>query len=159
MIDCSVELPNLCWFDICQYLSIRDIAQLSSTCRTLRHMLWSRQSSSWIYLIHLRFHSSTLCQSIRTLFDQHEDDDEDTIVAENDRLSQRLLSDIEAYDNLHEKFLNGEQYLYWFIYFTSAEKDKRGYFATRRFLFPESIPLLNCPVLLSSKLFRLYYYR
>jgi hypothetical protein len=157
MIDCSVELPDLCWCNICQYLSIGDIAQLSSTCRTLRHTLWSRQSSLWIYLIRLKFHSSILCQSIRALFDQ--DEDEDAIIAENNRFSQRLLSDIEAYEVLHEKFLSPEQYRSWHVHFTLVEKEKRGFFAWRRFMFSSSIPLLNCPVPLSSKLFRLYYYR
>ncbi|CAF1551607.1 unnamed protein product, partial [Didymodactylos carnosus] len=136
---------------------LNSLSQLSSTCRILRHMLWSRQSSLWSYLIHLKFHSSILYQSIRALFDQ--DEDEDAIIAENNRFSQRLLSDIEAYEVLHEKFFKPGQYRFWHVYFTLAEKEKRGFFALRRFIFPNSMPLLNYPVPLSSKLFRLYYYR
>ncbi|CAF1934113.1 unnamed protein product [Rotaria magnacalcarata] len=158
MIDCSIEVPpELCWLNICQYLSIRDIVQLSSTCRILRHVLWSRQSALWICLIHLKFHSSIFCQPMRALFDQDEDEDES--IAENNRFSQRLLFNIEAYEVLHEQFPNPEQCRTWHVRFTLAEKEKRGVFAWRRFIFPSSIPLLNCPVPLSSKLFRLYYYR
>ncbi|CAF1507031.1 unnamed protein product [Adineta ricciae] len=51
MIDSSIKLPDLCWFNICQHLSVGEIAQLSSTCQTSRHMLWSRESSLWFYLI------------------------------------------------------------------------------------------------------------
>ncbi|CAF4060837.1 unnamed protein product [Rotaria magnacalcarata] len=131
--------------------SLKDIVQLSSTCRILRHVLWSRQSALWICLIHLKFHSSIFCQPMRALFDQDEDEDES--IAENNRFSQRLLFNIEAYEVLHEQFPNPEQCRTWHVRFTLAEKEKRGVFAWRRFIFPSSIPLLNCPVPLSSKLF------
>ena len=83
MIDSSIELPNLCWFNICQYLSVGEIAQLSSTCQTLRHMLWSRESSLWFYLIQLKCKSIALYRSIRDLMDE----DEDAIIFENERFS------------------------------------------------------------------------
>lgn len=159
MIDYSIELPDLCWFNICQYLSVEDIAQLSSTCRTLRHMFWSCQSSLWNYLIHQKFRSSILCQSIGALFDENEDEDENAIIAENNRFSQRLLSDIETYEILHEKFLNNKWGRTWHIYFTRAEKEKRGYAAWRRCTSPTFIPSMNNPTPLSSRLFRMYYYR
>ncbi|CAF3071132.1 unnamed protein product [Rotaria socialis] len=88
---------------------------------------------------------------MRALFDQ--DEDEEAIIVENNRFSQRLLFDIEAYEVLHENFLNPEQCRTWHVGFTLAEKEKRGFFAWRRFIFPSSIPFLNCPVPLSSKLF------
>ena len=78
MIDYSNKIPDLCWYKICQYLSVWDIAQLSSTCQILRHMLWSRQSSLWMYLIHLKVQSSVFCQSIKALCD--EDENEDAII-------------------------------------------------------------------------------
>ena len=157
MIDYSNEIPDLCWYKICQYLSVWDIAQLSSTCQILRHMLWSRQSSLWMYLIHLKVQSSVFCQSIKALCD--EDENEDAIIVENNRFSQRLVSDINAYEAMHEKFLNREQCPTWHVRFTLPETDKRGFLAWRRFAYINSIPLLNCPIPLSSTLFRLYYYR
>ncbi|CAF3685029.1 unnamed protein product [Adineta steineri] len=163
MIDSSIKLPDLYWFNICRYLSIADIAQLSSTCQTLRHMLWSHESSLWFYLIHLKCKSTVLCQSIRVLIDQ--DENEDVIIAENNRLSQRLLLDIKTYEVFYEKFLKPGQFRSWYCYFTSAENEIRVFFAYRRFMFPnrirllDCVPMLDCPVLLSSKLFRLYFYR
>jgi hypothetical protein len=165
MIDSLIELPDLCWFNICRYLSITEIGQLSSTCQTLRHMLWSRQSSLWLYLIHLECKSSVLCQSVQVLIDQDENKDEDEIIAENNRFSQRLLLENKTYKVFYEKFLKPEQFHSWYISFTLAKKDIRGFFAYRRFMFPnhirllDCVPMLDCPVLLSSKLFRLYYYR
>lgn len=157
MIDYSIEIPDLCWLNICQYLSIGDIAQFSSTCRTLRHMLWSHESSLWMYLIHLKVQSSIFCQSIKVLCDQ--DENEDAIIAENDQLSQRLLSDTKAYEAMHENFLCPTHYRTWHARLTSAETDKRGFIAWRRFVLPYPIPLSNYPIPLSSTLFRLYYYR
>jgi len=165
MNDFSIELPDICWFNICQYLSIAEIAQLSSTCQTLRHMLWSCQSSLWFYLIHLKCESTVLCQSILVLIDQDENEDEDAIITENNRFSQRLLLDIKTYEVFYKKFLKPGQFRSWYTYFTSAENEIRGFFAYRRFMFPnpirllDCVPMLDCPVLLSSKLFRLYYYR
>ncbi|CAF1312510.1 unnamed protein product [Adineta steineri] len=165
MIDSSIELPDLCWFNICRCLSIAEIAQLSSTCQTLRHMLWSHESSLWFYLIHLKCKSTVLCQSIRVLIDQDENEDEDVIIAENNRFSQRLLLDMKTYEVFYEKFLKPRQFRSWYSYFTTAENEIRGFFAYRRFMFPnpirllDCVPMLDCPVLLSSKLFRLYFYR
>ena len=73
-MDWSTRFPDLCWFFVCEYLSISDIAQLSSTCRTLRHLLWLCESLFWAHLIHVRCCSSTFSQSILTLFDQDQDD-------------------------------------------------------------------------------------
>ncbi len=159
MTDYSIEFPELCWFNICQYLSIKDIAQLSSTCRVLRHMLWSRQSSLWIYLIYRKFHSSILCQSLKVFCYEDKDKDEDEIINEIDRFSKRLLSDIESYKVLHEHSLQPGSCQSWHAIFLLPQKDIRAFIAMRRFALPNPIRLSDYPVALSSKLFRLFYYR
>lgn len=160
MIDYSTEVPDLCWFIICQNLAIADIARLSSTCRKLYEMFWSRQSLLWIYLINnSKFHSSSLCQSIKTFLEQDGEENEDLIIAANDQFSQRLLSDVETYGILHEKFLKPGSFRTWFYNFTMPEKEKRGFFASKRLFSLERIPFLDDPVPLSAKLFRCYYYR
>ena len=75
------------------------------------------------------------------------------------RIRIRHLMDIKAYEVMHEKFLEPGQCQSWHVQFTLAREEKRGFFAWRRFIFHRSIPLLNCPVPSSSKLFHLYYYR
>ncbi|CAF1319283.1 unnamed protein product [Adineta ricciae] len=93
------------------------------------------------------------------------DEDENAIIFENERFSQRLLSEIKSYTVFYEKFLNLGQFYSWYTHFTSAKKDIRGFFAYRRFMYPNRIrlfyhvPMLDGSILLSSKLFRLYYYR
>ncbi len=161
MTDYSIEFPELCWFNVCQYLSIKDIAQLSSTCRVLRHMLWSRQSSLWIYLIYRKFHSSILCQSLKVCSyeDKDKDEDEDEIINEIDRFSKRLLSDIESYKVSHEHSLLPGSCQSWHAIFLLPQKDIRAFIAMRRFALPNPIRLSDYPVALSSKLFRLFYYR
>lgn len=158
MIDWSIECPDLCWFRICQHLSLWDIAQLSSTCRRLRQILWSDQSSMWISLIRLKFGSSILCQSMRMFFDQ-DNEDEDAIITENDHFSARLTTDIESYGVVYKTFFSQRYFGSWHCRFTLPEREIRGFLAWKRFTFPQYIPRLDYSVPLSSKLFRLFYYR
>ena len=157
MIDWSIKCPDLCWFYICEHLSVSDISRLSSTCRILRHMLWSGEALLWTYLISRKFGSLVLSQLMKTLSDN--DEDEDSIIAENDRFCERLLSDITAYEVIYEKFLTLWRSRAWHSRLTSARTEMRGFFACQRLTYPNSTPLLNCPIRLSSKLFRLYHYR
>ena len=68
-------------------------------------MIWSRQSSLWIYLIYQKFPSPILCQSLKVFCNEDKDEDEDELINEIDRFSKRVLSDIESYKVLHERFL------------------------------------------------------
>jgi hypothetical protein len=126
-------------------------------------MLWSRQSSLWIYLIYRKFHSSILCQSLKVFSyedkDTDEDEDEDEILNEIDRFSKRLLSDIESYKVSHEHSLLPGSCQSWHAMFLLPQKDIRAFIAMRRFALPNPIRLYDYPVALSSKLFRLFYYR
>lgn len=157
MADWSIHCPDLCWFRICEHLSVRDIAQLGSTCRTLHQMFWSRESPIWTYLIRLKFPSSSLFQATTAL--SNETDDEESIVAENDRFSRRLSDDVQAYERNYQEFTSRFYWRSWHSCFIGGKKEIRGYFAFERFTYPDSLPLLNDPVQLSSKLWRLYYYR
>lgn len=158
MIDWSIECPDLCWFSICEHLSISDISRLSSTCRTLRHRLWSAQASLWSHLIRREFDPAVFRQLMNILTEN--DQDEDSNVAEkNVQFCRRILSDVEAYQAMHEKFLTFFGSRSWISRLTSARNDIRGFFARQRFTFPRSMPFLDSPVPLSSRLFRLHYYR
>ena len=158
MIDWSIQLPDLFWFHICQHLSIGNIAQLSSTCRILRNMLWSRESSLGMYLIRLKFDSSGIRQSTRLLLEEVDEEDEDSIIAENDRFSRRLILHAEAYEVSYERFRNATYYQCWHAQFTSAKNDMRGFIAFERWTFPTfSFPIT--PLRLSPKVLRLHYYR
>lgn len=158
MIDWSIQLPDLCWFHICQHLSIGNIAQLSSTCRILRDLLWSRDSSLWMYLIRLNFDSAASRLSARLLFEEVDEEDEDSIIAENDRFSRRLLLQAEAYEVSFQRFRNATYYRSWHAQFTSPKNDMRGFIAFERCTYPIcDFPIT--PLRLSPQALRLHYYR
>ena len=160
-MDWSTRFPDLCWFFVCEYLSISDIAQLSSTCRTLRHLLWSYQSSLWHHLIRVNCCSSTFIQSILTLFNE-DDDDDDVVMIENEQFIKRLSSDANAFQHVFDQFLivpcrslGHSRY----VRLTSARTSIRAFLAYQRCIYPRSMPFFTSHIRPSAKLFRVYYHR
>lgn len=157
MTDWSVACPDVCWFHICEHLSVSDISRLSSTCRLLRHRLWSKGTSLWTYLVYRRFRSFATSPIMRALSDI--DPDEESIITENIRFCQRLASDREANAMMHEKFSSWCTSHEWDSRLSSARNDIRGFLACQRARYITLVPFLDGPVPLSSELCHLHYYR